>query len=202
MSHEHWTSTHTARWSRLHQPFAFDLRVIADTFKSTSFPMHRKISAIAFMVVMTLLITLKHPVLGYCLCLDSYFTGGCTCGTAQPNPQPTSGLKNATESCCTSCGSNSAGKAHSDTFAAVSTDPCDDCTEYFNLEVGDFLWDATDDVSGESIFSVPASQVYPQSMMLAESSIFSTAAPIRGDPPPGTLCDSVPIYLRHSVLRL
>ncbi len=41
--------------------------------------MIRKLTAVMFLMVMALLITLKNPVLGYCLCLDAYFTGDCVC---------------------------------------------------------------------------------------------------------------------------
>jgi len=159
--------------------------------------MSRKISAIAFMLVMTLLITLKHPVLGYCLCLDAYFTGDCTCQTVQQ----TTTIQDPVAPCCASCAAETQADPTSQDEAGEKA-PCDECTHYFNLDVGDFLWDGSDQVPAGLETLALNTPAYPPSIVLAYSPRFSTAAPIRGDPPPETLIDSVPLYLRHLVLRL
>jgi len=159
--------------------------------------MRRKISAVTFMLVMTLLITLKHPVLGYCLCLDAYFTGDCTCQTIQ---QATTS-QDPVSPCCASCAAETQNDQTTQSEAGKQA-PCDECTHYLNLDVGDFLWDSSDQVSDGLAALALDTPAYQPSIELALSPRFSMAAPIRGDPPPRILIDSVPLYLRHLVLRL
>ena len=190
----------------MHSSLAFDLCTDAvSLLGSHHLPMPRKILAIAFMLVMTLLITLKHPVLGYCLCLDAYFTGDCTCQSAELAPAATKKLSN---SCCASCAETTQqdqttqNTESAPAQPAVSKVPCDECTEYFNLDVGDFLWASSDQIPADSEWLTLNTPAYPQSTTVVMSPSFYTAAPIRGDPPPGTLSDSIPRYLRHAELRL
>jgi hypothetical protein len=155
--------------------------------------MFRKCTALAFMLVMTLLITLKHPVLGYCLCLDSYFTGDCVCQAEKKSADPTA----KQDSPCPSCCSTSEAENNEDIPAPT---PCDDCTEHLLVDVGDFVWNVSDDVPSdtETFLLTPTFDLCSVQLPLAS---LHTTASARGDPPPGQN-DGVPIYLRHRVLRL
>ncbi|MBK1830832.1 hypothetical protein JIN77_08855 [Verrucomicrobiaceae bacterium R5-34] len=160
--------------------------------------MPRKISAVAFMLVMTLLITLKHPVLGYCLCLNSYFTGDCTCEVVQTSQTAPSGAN------CSSCCTDDHGIESID---IAKMTPCDDCTQRLDLNVGDFVWNTTVQLPSDDQDQFN-DLTQPNTDPLLLASIFSPGhAPIRGDPPPLAALASepyqgFPIYLRHSVLRL
>ena len=154
--------------------------------------MFRKITASVFLIVMALLIALKHPVLGYCLCIDSYFAGNCACQAEQP---VTTALDNAT---CPGCCPSGASGLTAPEFAEQS--PCSVCEEVLMVDVGDFIWHGGNEMpeGGESVATSPAiadaASVLPKAYVKAAMSA-------RGDPPP-ILRAGMPLYLRHSILRL
>lgn len=165
--------------------------------------MFRKLSAVMFMLVMALLITLKHPVLGYCICLDAYFTGDCVCETQKKESVST--LKNGESphpQCCSNCITD---ESETDSSSATNNpSPCDDCTKHLNIDVDDFVWNASDQLpSDANDFPSLASNFSDQGAELPTTSV-DTALPIRGDPPPELVQydTDLPLYLRHSVLRL
>ena len=155
--------------------------------------MFRKFTASAFLLVMGLLIALKHPTLGYCLCVDSYFAGSCDCRTELP-------LKTASsdDAACSGCCPSSAYGSKTAGFAAQ--DPCTDCEDVLMIDVGDFLWHGSTEVheAGDSIATTPA---FAQAAYQLPKALLKSAISARGDPPP-TLGAGIPLYLRHSVLRL
>ena len=177
--------------------------------------MLRKTTAMIFMLVMAMLITLKHPVLGYCLCLDSYFTGDCVCQVEKSQSTHSSvGNDNSTANgksdspcptCCATseiaeCSSNSITDGNQD--APVESTPCDDCTEHFNIDVGDYVWHSSDKVplNTEMVVAIPYNFAV-QELKIPSGSFYSPMS-IRGDPPPGLHNTDIPLYLRLSVLRL
>ena len=165
--------------------------------------MLRKTTAVIFMLVMTLLIALKHPVLGYCLCLNSYFTGDCVCQVEKSQPDNTSAAKEkATSPCPSCCASSETVETDNDQDTPVEPIPCDDCTEHLNIDVGDFVWQSSDKVPSDSELTValPIS-IAALELNLPIASYYSPMS-IRGDPPPGLYDTALPLYLKHSVLRL
>lgn len=159
--------------------------------------MLRKTTALSFMVVMTLLITLKHPVLGYCLCLDTYFTGGCVCEEQKPvTTNPSSDL--SPTSCCSSC-ENTPREQTPDTPTAPG--PCDDCTEHLSIDVGDFVWHSSCDIPSDSETDAKPT-AFDHDEAQQRQTIAQTAQPIRGDPPPVIRTGNTPMYLRYGVWRL
>ncbi len=159
--------------------------------------MLRKTTAVMFMLVMALVVTLKHPVLGYCLCLDSYFAGDCVC-QAEEVPAVSDIV---TTSCCSNCQANEVAETETDsTTVPGAPTPCDDCTEHLNVDVGDFVWHSTDQVpdNGETFIPFPA-YLATTNLQVPSASV-GTTMQIRGSPP--LRWQNIPIYLRHSVLRL
>jgi len=157
--------------------------------------MLRKTTAVTFMLVMTLLITLKHPVLGYCLCLDSYFAGDCVC-QAEETPV-TSDIMST--SCCSSCQANEVAEADSEPIPTVPS-PCDDCTEHLNVDVDDFVWESTDQVPDNAETLIPFPAYLATTTLQIPNVPIGTTMQIRGSPP--FRWQNIPIYLRHSVLIL
>ncbi len=149
--------------------------------------MLRKISAVIFMLVMAMVITLKHPVLGYCLCLDTYFAGNCLCQSAVPTPE---------QSTCQGCCSTS------DTSEDNIPTPCDDCMQSLSIDTDDFVWDNSYKISSEHGSPAP---FFATNQFLTWRELAGTAIAIRGSPPSEEdhpLRNRAPIYIRHSALRL
>lgn len=150
--------------------------------------MTRNMLAVMFFAVMAMLIALKHPVLGYCLCIDSYYAGDCVCAVDTPTT--------ATPPCSSSCSTceTSAGQD------AASPEPCSDCTQLLLVNVGDFVWHASDDIPSDSATPLTSPEYDLCSKPLPMASQHSTIRN-RGDPPPD-LFSGTPLYLRNLVLRL
>lgn len=152
--------------------------------------MLRKVSAVTFMLVMAMVITLKHPVLGYCLCLDTYFAGNCVCAPTGPTAENT-----GCHGCCST----------SETEGNQAPEPCEDCTNPLSIDTGDFVWDGSHKIPSENSSENPANTLlFSTEQSLTFQELTDAHMAIRGSPPPIdiTLSTSVPIYLRHSVLRL
>lgn len=160
--------------------------------------MFRKFTALAFLSVMTLLIALKHPVLGYCLCLDAYFTGGCVCQTAKLEKQQVSRTDTAKPGCPGCCSPPAAEQTPQS--PADPQDPCDDCTKHLSIDVGDFVWSVSDGVPDTPECQLPAVVCRPTDFPRSGSAAYAPAS-ARGAPPP-FLAQSTPLHLRHCVLRL
>ena len=143
-----------------------------------------------FMLVMALLITLKHPVLGYCMCLDSYFSGDCVCQVEETKSNDTS----PSSGCCASCETDTSQES------PTAPTPCDDCTEHLNVDVGDFVWQITDPVPDNAQTLIPFPTYLTSSDLHVPSNPVGTTMQIRGSPP--LRWQNIPLYLRHSVLRL
>lgn len=144
--------------------------------------MFRKSSALMFMLVMTLLIALKHPVLGYCLCSDAYITSSSSCFSNEASP-------------CSGC---------SEIKTNVAPEPCTDCVEHFSIDVDDFLWEASDDSTDTTKrVELPLVQ-YPSFDNIARNAYIYSPTAIRGDPPPGVNENDIssPILLRLGVFLL
>lgn len=165
--------------------------------------MLQKTTAVLFMLVMALLITLKHPVLGYCLCLDSYFTGNCVCQFTPPQPRDNSAVEEKTGSACPGCCANSVtSEPDHKQGAPVEPVPCDNCTKHLNIDVGDFVWQSSDKIP----LATETTSAIPYNFTIQEfkhaSASHGNSMSIRGDPPPGLYAIALPLYLRLSVLRL
>ncbi|MBT8044633.1 MAG: hypothetical protein KJO79_06760 [Verrucomicrobiae bacterium] len=163
--------------------------------------MLRKSSALMFMMAMALLIALKHPVLGYCLCLDSYFAGNCACQMTTVD-QDTSAPQS--HSCCIDCSDHIAASTDSSTVEQKPLAPCNDCKEHFKIDVGDFVWQSTDKLSDDTGASNTTTASHPPgSFSLQAQTLVHNQSAIRGDPPSMSCRDGeIPLYLRHLVLRL
>lgn len=138
--------------------------------------MRRSFTVSAFLMMMTLLIVLKSPVLGYCHCIEGYFFGDCEC---IEQPVCSSG-------CC------------SDT--PNQTAPCDDCSDELAVDVGDYLWSpATEipalDLLAATDFSAPGLHARPDVLITRDSTV-------RAHAPPHLACEGVPVFLRHAVMRI
>lgn len=157
----------------------------------------RKFTALTFMLVMTLLITLKHPVLGYCLCLDAFFAGDCVCQVDTKTITPDSQVKES--GCCSSCETAPAEAVSSE---LAEQTPCNGCTEHLNIDVGDFIWQNTQYVSTDDSLTAPSPVSFEPQSLAYPKSHYSPTTPIRGGPPPGHLAHLPPLYLRLAVLRL
>lgn len=153
---------------------------------------------------MTMVITLKHPVLGYCLCLDAYFTGDCKCQleqAAKPTDQPTTA--EASSSKCTSCcGTEAADHKKTTTEKQKPTEPCDDCVKQLIVDVGDYVWHGSDQLPVASEFTIPPFSYSIIELSSPSNLAFYSPVSIRGDPPPGLHDSDIPHYLSHSVMRL
>ena len=146
---------------------------------------------------MTMVIALKHPVLGYCLCLDSYFTGDCVCQADQERSITTN---DSPAQCCGDCATDVTQKSTAST--AAESDPCDGCTQHLKVAVDDFVWQNSHDTpSDTSQPIVDQSQYFHETVKFHEASYYSPVS-IRGDPPPGWHHSELPLYLRHAELRL
>jgi hypothetical protein len=157
--------------------------------------MKRNMLAVMFFAVMAMLIALKHPVLGYCLCIDSYYAGDCVCAVDTPTT--------ATSSCpssCSTCPSTCSTYETSTGQDADSPAPCSDCTQVLLVNVGDFVWHASDDIPSDSATPLTSPEYDLCSKPLPMASQHSTIRN-RGDPPPDLL-SGTPLYLRNLVLRL
>ena len=142
--------------------------------------MLRRSTALSFMLVMTLLITLKHPVLGYCLCIGEYVSMDCAC---EVEIKPV----------CTNCDSPSCN--------TETPSPCDDCFSGLNIDVGDFVWENITPPTYRLDESIKNSSVIP---LASFNSIKVNNLYILDRPPSIALRSSitVPIYLRHMALLL
>lgn len=168
--------------------------------------MLRKFTAISFLLVMTMVITLKHPVLGYCMCLDAYFTGDCSCQVALMDTSATASDQSTPppKPCCSSCTSEAASqKPDTPTTSTQSTEPapCDDCVKQLVVDVGQFYWQSLDDVPSDTETLIVPHPVQPEKTA-SPPIVFRASTAIRGDPPPDIVGYKRPIYLRHSVFRL
>jgi len=154
--------------------------------------MFRKTSATVLLLVMTMIITLQHPVLGYCICIDDFFTADCAC---EVEPAPPKQISSCSTDCCES----------SEMTEQQLPSPCDDCNESLTIETGDFLWananQFTPDNSEEVIDSSP---ILPSDELLSWQSLTAGAIQIRGSPPPdySPQPSRLPIYLKHQAFRL
>ena len=162
--------------------------------------MIRKFSAAIFILVMALLITLKHPVLGYCLCLNTYFTGDCVCKIEHKAPSA-SQKKDPVDlpDCCSSC--DLAANQESPP-SDPSSPPCDDCTEHFSIDVGDFVWSSPNEVPSDTETFTPVSFAKYDHLGAFSNPFNNLPYPYWESPPEVTFHQSTPLYLRHSVLRL
>ena len=162
--------------------------------------MFRKFSAIAFLLVMTMVITLKHPVLGYCMCLDAYFTGGCACQSSMSaSLKPTKSTDDDSDSntsCCGSCASI-VETQEPDT----PPEPCDDCVKQLIVDVGQFHWQSSDNLPSDTETLLPAQPTFWTKIQTSHTAFYTPTA-IRGDPPPDLARCDLPIFLMHSVFRL
>lgn len=157
--------------------------------------MPRKLTAVAFMLVMTMLIALKHPVLGYCLCLDTYFAGKCNC---QEVIQKSS--DNASQQDVSSC--SSCCQSDQEQNESSSKEPCDDCVQTIVINVGDYLWAGMDYSSASDTAQDLTSSSFTEPLAFGSQCQLAFAGGIRGSPPPGIIPPSIPIYLSQGVLRL
>ena len=135
---------------------------------------------------MVLLIALRLPALGFCLCQNDLVLNGSPCCTGPMG----SSAPVSSSSCqgCESCPLTDSGPCT----------PCEDCVVVLSLDPGDFLWS-----SGEG--SPSQEEGAPPSFSRAAEAGFSPplrvslpAGLIRGSPPPGAFL----AFLRTQVLRL
>lgn len=162
--------------------------------------MLRKTSAATFLIVMTLLIMLKHPVLGYCFCMDTYFASDCDCAcelVEKPKAQPTD-----TSDCCESGSCPMSSPSDSEEAPCNPESPCDNCTKHVSIDVGDFLWQNSSEVPSDTELWVAITPLVPADLDFADTSLPASIS-IRGKPPiVDCLAYSIPLYLRLGVLRL
>ncbi len=179
--------------------FRFDLSWNEASIRPRQDIMFRQFTAVVFLLVMALLIILKHPVLGYCLCLDAYFTGDCVCQVEQAAPAAASeNLAPRCPDCCAQACTDDEQEAPSPKDPV----PCDDCTKHLNVDVGEFVWHGSDKVPTDHGPWAPL-----PALLAPDVTRFADVWPdiptsIRSGPPPGMIGHDPPLYLRLSVLRL
>lgn len=161
--------------------------------------MFRKFTALAFILVMAMVITLKQPVLGYCLCLDAYFTGDCQC-QAEQAIKPTAHAS-APSNCSSCCGTDTVNNNQPPTEKKPSI-PCDDCVKQLVVDVGDYVWHGSDQLPTNSEFPIPHIPFATKDLSWSSNLTFFSPLSIRGDPPPRLHDSDIPHYLSHSVMRL
>jgi hypothetical protein len=167
--------------------------------------MFRKFTAMTFILVMAMVITLKHPVLGYCLCLDAYFTSDCKCQFEQAEQAAKPSVNESTPSNCSSCCGTEAVDNHQATTEKNPSDsslPCDDCVKQLVVEVGDYVWHGSGQLPANSEFPIPNIPFATKHLSWSSNLTFYSPMSIRGDPPPGLHDSDIPHYLSHSVMRL
>ncbi len=152
-----------------------------------------------FLLMMALLIILKHPVLGYCLCLDSYFTGDCSCQVEQATPAAAS--ETSTPSCPNCCDEACANRLQ-EAPSPKDPAPCDDCKKHLNVDVGEFVWQGSDNIPTDNNSWVPLPASFAPDAEQFPVVLIDTPVSIRSGPPPGMIGDDLPLYLRLSALRL
>ena len=181
----------------------FDLSVLEFRLWIDLHIMFRKFSALALLLVMTTIITLQHPVLGYCLCLDAYFTGDCNCQIVLSASETAEDHSTETTAngCCASCNSQAKLASTPSALPKALSPPCTDCIKSLILDVGCFHWDSMDHApdASEAAKSMAMPAQIDDSPFTAD---FFAPTAIRGDPPPVVQCSNLPIYLRLGVLRL
>ena len=158
-----------------------------------------------FILVMAMVITLKHPVLGYCLCLDAYFTSDCKCSFEQA-AKPS--VNESTPSNCSSCCGTEAADNHQATTEKNTSNPpnssvpCDDCVKQLVVEVGDYVWHGSGQLPASSEFPIPNTPFATKDLSWTSNLTFYSPLSIRGDPPPRLHDSDIPHRLSHSVMRL
>lgn len=170
--------------------------------------MIRRFTAFTFLLVMALTITLKHPVLGYCMCLDSYFTGACECQVVTVTVKVTESPESSADANCPSCCSASSCETSSESIEcsdiSEESAPCDDCVKQLVIDVGEFIWHGSDKLPIDVATTLPPTLLLSPEfdLLLAANFSYYTPMSIRGDPPLGIYHSDLPHYLSHSVMRL
>jgi len=122
------------------------------------------------MTVMAMVVTLKHPVLGYCLCLDTYFTGDCVCEVDTVS-------SNEIIACEDDCSATCAVSKKTD------PSPCDDCTQQLTVETEDFIWAGAHKKIPVSNQNNKSTQTFVNDWLLSWQNIATHDVSIRGSPP-------------------
>ncbi|MBT8036837.1 MAG: hypothetical protein KJO21_04770 [Verrucomicrobiae bacterium] len=163
--------------------------------------MLRKLTAVMFMLVMVMLITLKHPVLGYCLCLDAYFTGDCICRDADAtSPASPAASESSVPPCSTCCAD--ACSASDDPPTPQPSTPCDDCIKHLNVDVGAFVWQSSGKIPADTTSWISFPIVWSPHTPSFPVVLTDATMAVRSGPPPDRIDDGPPLYLRNLVLRL
>lgn len=134
----------------------------------------RKASASIFLVVMSLLIALHSPVVGYCAEAETFFVGEFECGAS---------LALDNHDC------------HGLHEEESAPSPCDGEHEMITLVSGDFLWSGLEAPDAPETICVPNAQDDRSSFSLLRRQIDVTVMPTRPPPDPSQ-------FRRFSVLRL
>ncbi len=180
--------------------------------------MFRRCSAVFLLMVMTLFITLQHPVLGYCYCLNTYFTGSCTCQAVKQVTRAAandadSAMEQAPASGCLSCCSGSENKSSlttSDPEAVVTSqsaaplEPCDDCVESLVVDVGYYIWNASGKVPAEHQIQPEGPNPFHFITLSFQQRPQFVPHGLRAIPPPERplIASSVPLFIDQCVFRL
>lgn len=128
---------------------------------------------------MIMLIALRLPVLGFCLCENHVIVNDGNCCPEVICEQST----------CDSC---------PESKVQTGIEPCSDCVVVLSLDPGDFQWSAAQFSPAEEDATPLPVPVSFHDDLFPKATSFSSAAPIRGSPPLGNFA----ISLRTQVLRL
>ncbi len=142
-------------------------------------PVLRRISGSGFALAMVVLIALRLPALGFCLCEHHLVLNSGAC-------------------CVEAAAVEQSGCEHCVELSQAETAPCRDCVVILSLDPGEFNWSARQFTPAQqdgTPLPIPAGY---QDLLLPAPLPGTIAGPLSGSPPPG---DSG-IYLRTQVLRL
>lgn len=160
--------------------------------------MQRKLPALAFLLVMITLITLRLPVLSYCLCQETIKAGDCGCEiSAQQATDPVPAA--VPNSGCSGCCSQQIPENTAPEPITTTQSPCNDCIKLLTFDPGDFQSMDSCNSPQKSQLTTPVSWPPSPFLSLVNPSCLLKQSSPRGDPYPPP---SPPLYLSLGVLRL
>lgn len=136
--------------------------------------MLRKETASVFILVMSILIALRTPVLGYCPDSEVFFLGGFDCHLSHSHDHE----------------EDHHHRDHSE------PSPCEENHEMISFESEDFLWNASGDLGEAKMVLVGDAEFRSRTSLHFPRALTDVAFPSRPPPP------DEPVFLRFSVLRL
>lgn len=153
--------------------------------------MFSKLTAIILLALMTMAIATSQRALNYCACLEKLSIGDCGCSEEV-----------FSDSCCSSsCHSDSCGE---NDLPETKRSECSSsrCLIALFFEIDAFL-NSTHEIRGKNSNGNELSFHLPYVDIFLKSEFLSIAYGSRGPPPRTTaITDSVPLFIRHSILLI